>query len=173
MADQMHASSPSVASFDASQESLLQPMPETIVKSEPREEQVYHSVSPEIPLAVPAASYGRPEMPLHTMTLPSQIQQLEGIHHGPPSHEHVPEFSYDTSQPQTQHQRPLYQMMPQVYGMMGQTLGSDMMMAEQRDYDTFLTMETYNHISDVGCHGHMMPGMVKIEERWDASYGQT
>jgi hypothetical protein len=172
MVDQMQASSPSVASFEASQESHTPTIPEAIVKSEPREDHM-SPVSPEIPLAVPTNNFSRPEMPLQTMAIPNQVQQYEADHHGQPSCEPVPNFTYDAPHPQAQHQHRMFQtMMPQqVHVMMGQTLTDDMMMAEQRDYAPFLNLDIYNN--PMAEMGHMMVPMVKVEERWDSSYSQT
>ena len=99
MGDQIQGSSPSVASFEASQESQVPTIPETAVKSEPREDHLSHPVSPEVPLAVPAASYSHPDMPLPIMTLPSQAQQYEAEHRGQPSCETVPNFTFEAPHP--------------------------------------------------------------------------
>jgi hypothetical protein len=40
---------------------------------------------------------------------------------------------------------------------------NDMIMAEQREYKPFLTPDMYNSMTDIGCHGHMMVPMVKVE----------
>jgi hypothetical protein len=176
MGEQMQVSSPSVASYEASQESLTPTISEPIIKSEPREDHVSHPVSPEVPLAIPATSYSGPEMPLQTMTLPCQVQQYEADHLGQANCEAVPNFNYDAPHAQAQHQQRMFQaMMPQqVQVMMGQSLSSHLMMTEQPDYEPFLPMDMYgNPMNDMAINGPMMVPLVKVEERWDSSYGQT
>lgn len=170
MAEHMPSSSPSIANLDASQGSLTPVMPESaIVKSEPRED----PASPETPLALATADYTSPSMPMQSMNIPDQVHQPGPVLTGPPSCENVPDFTFDTTHPQIQHQQRMFQpMMPQVHAMMGQNMNEDMMMTEQRDFG-FMGMDMYNPMNDVGCHGHMMVPMVKVEERWDSSYSQS
>jgi hypothetical protein len=170
MAEHMPSSSPSVANFDASQGSHTPAMPESVlVKSEPQEE----PASPETPLALATTDYTSPSMPIQSMNIPDQVHQQGPILTGPSSCENIPDFTFDATHPQIQHQQRMFQpMMPQVHAMMGQNMNEDMLMTEQRDFG-FMSMDMYNPMNDVGCHGHMMVPMVKVEERWDSTYGQS
>jgi hypothetical protein len=170
MAVHMPSSSPSVANFDASQGSHTPAMPESVlVKSEPQEE----PASPETPLALATTDYTSPSMPIQSMNIPDQVHQQGPILTGPSSCENIPDFTFDATHPQIQHQQRMFQpMMPQVHAMMGQNMNEDMLMTEQRDFG-FMSMDMYNPMNDVGCHGHMMVPMVKVEERWDSTYGQS
>jgi hypothetical protein len=167
MAEHMPSSSPSVANFDASQGSLTPVVPEAvIVKSEPRE----GPASPETPLTT--TEYTSPSMSMQSMNLPDQVHQPGPVLTGPPSCENVPEFTFGANHSQIQHQQRMFQpMMSQMHTMMGQNMNEDMLMPEQRDFG-FMNIDMYNAMNDVGCHGHMIP-MVKVEERWDPSYGQS
>jgi hypothetical protein len=171
MGEHMPSSSPSVANFD-SQGSLTPVMAESaIVKSEPRED----PSSPETTLALPTTNYTSPSMSMQSMNLPDQTHQPGSVLTVSSSCEAVPQFTYDATHPQIQHQQSMFQpMMPQVHAMMGQNLNEEISlgMTEQRDYG-FMGMDMYNPMNDVGCHGHMMVPMVKVEERWDSSYGQS
>jgi hypothetical protein len=169
MAEHMPSSSPSVTNFDASQGSLTQAIPESaLVKPEPRED----PASPEA-LALTTADYTSPSMSMQSMNLPDQAHQTGTVLTGPPSCENVPDFTFDGTHPQIQHQQRMFQpMMPQVHAMMGQNMNEDMLMTEQRDFG-FMGIDMYSSMNDVGCHGHMMVPMVKVEERWDSSYGQS
>lgn len=89
LADQMEACSPSVASFDTSQESL-QPMLETVVKSKPREDRLSPSSSPEIPVATLATSQT------------NQVQRHGGIYYNTSSYRHTLESLDNTFQLQNQ-----------------------------------------------------------------------
>lgn len=169
MAEQIPSSSSSVANYDTSQGSHASAMPESaVVKSEPRED----PTSPET-LALATADYTSPSMSIQSMNIPDQVHQPGPVLTGPPSCENVPDFTFDATHPQVQHQQRMFQpMMSQVHTMMGQNMNEDMLMTEQRDFG-FMGMDMYNPMNDVGCHGHMMVPMVKVEERWDSSYGQS
>jgi hypothetical protein len=169
LVDQMQASSPPVASFDAGQESLL-PTSETVINSKPREDRLSPSPLPEIPVAIPAGGYGCPEMQLQTMTPPNQVQQHGGIHQSTPSHGHMQEFSDDTIQPQNQLQLYLYQMMPQVYGVEGQTLGREMMLGREWNYNNCASMDLYTQTSN-GYDGLM--GQIKLEKLGSSSHASV
>lgn len=172
MTDQIQGNnSPSIPTFEAGQESHVPTMSDTIVKLEPRDD----PVSPDVSLVATPASFSHQSIPVQAINLPNQVQQPHEVAHtGPPSCESVPDFSFDTSHPQSQHQQRMFQpMMPQMHVMMEQNLTDDMIMAEDRDFEPFLGIDMYNTMPDVSCHGHMLVPMVKVEERWDVSYGQS
>lgn len=173
MGEHMPSSSPSVSNFDASQGSYTPAMPEpVVVKAEPREED---PASPETPLELAAAGYPSPGMPMQPMNLPpGQAHQPGNARPVPPSCESVPEYTYDASHPQIQHPQRMFQpMLPHVHPMMGQDMtDDDMLMSGQRDFG-FIGMDMFHPMNDVGCHAHMMVPLVKVEERWDSSYGQS
>lgn len=110
---------------------------------------------------------------MQSMNLPDQTHHPGPVLTVPPTCETLPQFSYETPHPQIQHQQSMFQpMMPQVHTMMGQNMNEETFIPEQRDYG-FMGMDVYNPINDVGCQGHMMVPMVKVEERWGSSYGQS
>jgi hypothetical protein len=168
MGEHMPSSSPSVANFD-SQESLTPVLQESVVvKSEPRDD----PASPETPLTLTNTNYTSPNMSIQSMNLSDQAHQPGPVITVPPGREAQSQFTYDASHLQIQHQQGMFQpMIPQVHAMMGQNINEDMLSPDQRDYG-FMSMDMYSPMNDVGCHGHMMGPLVKVEERWDSSYSQ-
>jgi hypothetical protein len=161
----MMGSSPSATNPDASQESAPMTPEQIFVKLEPRE----NTAATEGPPAMPPNHYAlQSPVALQTMTISEHMSQSEQNHPEAINHQNIPDYSFNV-----QPQQRIYQPLPdQTHMLMSQNLQHEMAMAAPRDYEPFLTMDMYP-MNDMGCQGQMMGPMVKVEERWDPSYGQA
>jgi hypothetical protein len=154
----MMRSSPSLTNPDASQSEPMTPE-QVMVKPEPRE----NTAAVELPPSMPPNHYTLGS-PVAMQMNPSDQLQPEPI-----NAPNMPDYAFNMP-----HAQRMYQPLPdQAHLMMSQNLQHEMAMAaEPRDFESFMGMDMY-HMNDMSCQGHMMGPMVKVEERWDPSYGQA